>query len=368
MSTFDDHESRPRIKRSVQQIQLPGGDLILMRAHREDVRVREVDRPGLELLGALDGSRSLLELVRSFGEGMVRETIAAMSGHGLIEDARDDRLLSAEVRDRFDRQLRYFAEVGRPDGPTPSECQARLGAAKVAVLGTGGLGGRVAIDLASIGVGELWLADGDRVETSNLARQIQYDEADVGLLKVERLAARIGGQNPTTRLRTKADLLVEEEEIAAFVSGADLLVDAADWPPHQIERRTNAVCFRLGIPYIAMSHVPPTARVGPLYVPGLTGCYACQEADWRRTHPLYDIVAEQRSRRPGAGATLGPACGLTAGWVATEMMHFLTGLVEPHTVGAAYTLDLVSARIKRHEVVARPGCRVCAEASARSAA
>jgi hypothetical protein len=50
------------------------------------------------------------------------------------------------------------------------------------------------------------------------------------------------------------------------------------------------------------------------------------------------------------------------------MMHFLTGLVEPHTVGAAYTLDLVSARIKRHEVVARPGCRVCAEASARSAA
>jgi len=54
------------------------------------------------------------------------------------------------------------------------------------------------------------------------------------------------------------------------------LIDAADWPAHDIERWCNAACFEAEVPYITMSHFPPIARVGPLYVPGKTGCFACQ--------------------------------------------------------------------------------------------
>ena len=168
--------------------------------------------------------------------------------------------------ERFDRQLRYFSDIG--GGITPSECQERLREAKVAVLGVGGLGGWSALALACTGVGEMWLIDGDRVEVSNLNRQIQFTEADIGELKVERAAARLRAFNSGMKVTTEARRLESEEDIAEFIAGSDVVIDAADWPAHDIERWCNTACFDAGIPYITMSHFPPIARVGPLYVPG----------------------------------------------------------------------------------------------------
>jgi hypothetical protein len=58
---------------------------------------------------------------------------------------------------------------------------------------------------------------------------------------------------------------------------------AADRPAHEIERWVNAACFAEGVPYITMSHFPPFARIGPLYVPGETGCFNCQQLAYRRS-------------------------------------------------------------------------------------
>lgn len=349
---------RPRLRRTIERIEVPGGDLIFMRTFDRNIRVREPDTADRELLDALDGERSVGDLEERFGS-IVTGTVREMIGLGLVEDARDDELLSPAERERFDRQLRYFGDIARADGVTPSECQRRLGAARVAILGVGGLGGRVAMDLASIGVGELWLADGDRVETSNLNRQIQFVEADVGMIKVERMAARLRAFNSATKVEASVEVLEHEEQIAAFVAGADLVVDAADWPTHEIERRCNSVCFALGIPFITMSHFPPVARVGPLYVPGETGCFACEETAHRRAYPRYDLTVEQRRARPVPAATLGPACGLVAGMVAADAMHFLTGLLRPCTLGAGYTLDLRTFELERYEVVPETNCPVC---------
>lgn len=351
---------RPRIRPTLEWIEAPDDSVILLRPTGQDIRVNHPDRA---FLRALDGSLTVAELERRFDSEVVRETLALMQGLGLLEDAAEEDLLGPEVTARFVGQLRYFGEVRENDGPMPAECQRRLAAAKVAVLGVGGLGGRVALDLASIGIGELWLADGDRVEQSNLNRQIQFDESDLGLLKVERTAARVRALNSATTVRTHVGLLEGEDEIAAFLDGADLVVDAADWPPHEIERRLNLVCFGLGIPYIAMSHYPPITRFGPLYVPGQTGCYTCLEAAIRRDHPLYDLAVEQRRGKPSPGPTLGPACGMTAGLVATDVMNHLTGLMKPRTLGAGYTFDLRGPELRRYDVLADPDCPVCGGAT-----
>ena len=70
--------------------------------------------------------------------------------------------------------------------------------------------------------------------------------------------------------------------------GADFVVNAADWPAHDIERWTNAACVAAGLPYVTMSHSPPVARVGPLYVPGTTGCWARGRGDrWAHARTLH---------------------------------------------------------------------------------
>jgi len=349
---------RPRIKRTTEPIGAPDGDLYLHRpSAKSDIRIEQPGEEDRRLLDALDGTRTLEELHAEFGAEAVDDTVSQLQELEVIEDAADDEKIEPAERERFESQLRYFSDVG--GGPTPSECQQRLREAKVAVLGVGGLGGWAAWSLACCGVGEMWLIDGDRVEPSNLNRQILYTEADFGLLKVEAAAARLRAFNSSIKVTATARRLESQVEIADFIAGADVVVDAADWPAHDIERWCNAACFEAGIPYITMSHFPPIARVGPLYVPGVTGCFACQETAYRREYPLFDVAVEQRRAQPSPAATLGPACGLIGGQVGMEVMHLLTGLAEPSTLGNAQIYDLRTMVSKREAVVPEPGCPVC---------
>jgi molybdopterin-synthase adenylyltransferase len=350
---------RPRIKRTTESISSPDGDLYLLRpSAANDIRIEQPDEQDRRLLAALDGEHTLEQLQEEFGEEAVANLISQLQELAVVEDAADDDLLAPGELARFDRQLRYFSDVG-DGGLTPSECQRRLREARVAVLGVGGLGGWAAWALSCCGIGEMWLIDGDRVEPSNLNRQILYTEADVGLLKVEAAARRLRAFNSAMRVTATARRLESEVEIADFIHGADVVIDAADWPAHDIERWCNSACFEAGIPYITMSHFPPIARVGPLYVPGKTGCFICQEAAYRREYPLFDVAVEQRRAQPSPAATLGPACGLIGGQVGLDVMHLLTGLSEPSTLGVAHIYDLRTMELKREPVVPEPDCPVC---------
>ncbi len=128
--------------------------------------------------------------------------------------------------------------------------------------------------------------------------------------------------------------------VGELAEGADFVVNGADWPAHDIERWVNAACFAGRVPYITMSHSPPVARVGPLYLPGTTGCFACQEETYRRSYALYDELIEQRRGRRTQAATLGPVCAFVGGQVALETLHQLTGVCAPASLGTAYIYDL----------------------------
>lgn len=350
--------TRPRIKRTTEQIEAPSGDLYLMRpSARSDIQIENPDAEGRALLAALDGDRTREELEERFGEEAVGDLLAQLEELGLVEDAADDDLIPAASIERFDRQIRYFADITA--GPPPSQCQARLENARLVVLGVGGLGGWSALSLACCGIGEMLLVDGDRVEESNLNRQVLYTESDIGRLKVEAAAERLGAFNSRMRLETVAERVDGEAAIAELIEGYDLVIDAADWPAHEIEQWCNNACFAAGIPYITMSHFPPIARVGPLYVPGVTGCFACQVAAYRRSYPMFDVAIEQRRAKPSPAATLGPACGLIGGQVGLDVMHHLTGLAEPSTQGVGHIYDLRTMEVEREPVVPEPECPVC---------
>jgi molybdopterin-synthase adenylyltransferase len=349
---------RPRIKRTTERIEAPNGDLYLLRySAGADVHIENPDLEGRRLLDALDGSLERGELEARFGQEAVANLLAQLEELGLVEDAADDDLISAPVTERFDRQIRYFSDV--TTGPAPSQCQARLESARIAILGVGGLGGSAALALASCGAGEMLLIDGDRVEESNLNRQVLYTEADIGRLKVDAAADRLRAFNSRLRLTTIPEAIDSEGGIRDAVDGYDLVIDSADWPAHDIEEWVNKACFAAEAPYITMSHFPPIARVGPFYIPGVTGCFACQVAAYRRSYPLYDTAIEQRRAKTSPMGAIGPACGLIGGQVALDVMHHLTRLAEPSTQGVGHTYDLRTMKVEREPVVPEPDCPVC---------
>jgi bacteriocin biosynthesis cyclodehydratase domain-containing protein len=357
---------RPRLKTTTEILDSPDGDICLLRPSADcDLVLEGASERDRELIALLDGRTPRTALEGEFGTGPVGELIELLDGEGLVEDAGGYDALSPAERDRYDRQLRYFADLA-PAGLSAPDCQRRLREASVVVLGVGGLGSWAAISLACCGVGALTLVDGDTVELSNLNRQLLYCDDDIGRPKATVAAAAIERFNPGIRVEAVVRTLATPAEIGAAVRGSSLVVDAADRPAHDIERWVNAACFEHGVPYVTMSHFPPFARVGPLYVPGETGCFNCQERAYRRSYELYDHLVDQRRGGSSPAATLGPVCAFVGGQVALDVVHQLTGLCEPASKGSLRLFDTRTLSVTAEPVPRDPLCEVCASRASRS--
>ena len=349
----------PRLKTTTEVFSSPGGDICLLRPSDDaDLVLEGAGERGRALVAALDGRTTRESLEAEYGTDPVAELIGLLETERLVEDASVYAVLSDEECGRYDRQLRYFADLA-PDGESAPDCQLRLRDARVVVLGVGGLGSWAALSLACCGVGELTLVDGDVVELSNLNRQVLFAAADIGRPKARLAAAAIERFNPGIRVVPVERTLGSQAEIGAAVAGASFVVDAADRPTHDIERWVNAACFEHRVPYITMSHFPPYARVGPLYVPGETGCFNCQERAYRRSYELYDHLVDQRRGAPSPAATLGPVCAFVGGQVALDVVHQLTGLCAPASRGRVRVFDTRTLEVSDEPVPRDPDCEVC---------
>lgn len=171
--------------------------------------------------------------------------------------------------DRFSRQTR-FAPLG-PEG------QARLAAARVAIVGCGALGSASALALVRAGVGHVRLVDRDVPELSNLPRQVLFDEADVaaGLPKAVAAAAHLRRIDATATIEPVVTDLTAGNA-AATLGGVDLVVDGLD----NFEARfiVNEVCCRGGVPWVHGGAVGAEGRVLAIH-PGVTACLRCLVPD-----------------------------------------------------------------------------------------
>jgi bacteriocin biosynthesis cyclodehydratase domain-containing protein len=202
--------------------------------------------------------------------------------------------------------------------------------------------------------------DGDVVERSNLNRQTLYREEDVGRPKAIAAARTIAAFNSRISFEPVPRRLESEAEVAAVVEGADFVVEAADWPPYRLSRWINSACAAAGVPHVGASQFPPLVRVGPTFVPGTRGCFDCLEESARARDPLFDELAAWRERAEGFAPTFAPACSLIGGVLSSDVIHHITGLAEPATLGASLVIDIRTLEQRRVAVEPMPGCPVCA--------
>jgi molybdopterin/thiamine biosynthesis adenylyltransferase len=151
------------------------------------------------------------------------------------------------------------------------KAQRRLKKSTVCLVGLGGLGSPMAMQLASMGVGRLRLVDGDVVEISNLQRQNLYGVSDIGLAKVEAAARRIRDINPFIDLEP-TPILVNELNSRDLIEGTDVVIGALD----QMAPRyaLNRACVDKGIPMVHGAAVAYSGNVSTI-IPGATACLEC---------------------------------------------------------------------------------------------
>ncbi|MCB0416333.1 MAG: molybdopterin-synthase adenylyltransferase MoeB [Bdellovibrionaceae bacterium] len=151
------------------------------------------------------------------------------------------------------------------------EGQERLKASRVLVVGAGGLGCPAALYLAAAGVGTIGIIDPDRVELSNLQRQVLYRESDIGLNKAEVAATRLGELNSSIRVRTYCEAL-QVSNANALIQGHDLVLDATD--NFATRYLVNDACFFLKRPNIFASVTRFEGRLS-LFCSPEGPCYRC---------------------------------------------------------------------------------------------
>jgi molybdopterin/thiamine biosynthesis adenylyltransferase len=236
---------------------------------------------------------------------------------------------SEQEVERYARHL-VLREVGGPG-------QQKLKAARVLIVGAGGLGAPAALYLASAGVGRLDLVDPDTVALSNLQRQVLYTTADIGRAKTAAAAEHLTALNPEIAVHPHATAFHP-----GLVPGCDLVLDGTD----NFETRfaVNAACLAHGVPLVSGAIGRWTGQVG---VFRSRPCYRCLVPD---IPPDAETCA--------AVGVVGALAGVVGSMMALEAVKLLTGAGSPLT-GRLLVYEALSGESRTLKVGADPACPAC---------
>src|SRR5579863_8367518 len=246
--------------------------------------------------------------------------------------------LSALERARYQRHL-SLQEIGVAG-------QERLKAARVLVVGAGGLGSPAALYLAAAGCGTLGLIDGDRVELSNLQRQVLFASCDIGQSKAVRGAEHLAALNPDIRVNAHA-LELTATNVRDLFGQYELILDGTDrLAAHYL---INDACVLLRRPLVAAAIHRFEGQL-LTYVPGRGPCYRC----------AFPQGEEAMVANCATAGVLGVLPGVLGTLQATEAIKLITGSGAP-LVGRLLTYDALEMRFTEFRVERRRDCAVCGE-------
>ncbi|KJJ16737.1 putative molybdopterin biosynthesis protein MoeB [Neisseria sp. HMSC06F02] len=228
------------------------------------------------------------------------------------------------------------------------EGQEKILAARILVIGCGGLGAAALPYLAASGVGKLIIADHDTIDDTNLQRQTAFTEADIGQAKAQVMAGRLKAVNSACDITALTEKL-DETRLTELMHTADIVLDCTDnYPPRQAINRA-AVATRT--PLVSGAAVRFEGQIA-VYRPDLpdSPCYAC----------LFDGDTAD----DGACALFGvfsPLVGIIGATQAAEALKLLTGVGEP-AHGKLKTYNALTGKWQEFLFTQNPDCNVCAKA------
>ena len=241
--------------------------------------------------------------------------------------------------ERYARQLN-LPEIG-------IEGQAKLADARVLLVGAGGLGSPAALYLAAAGIGTIGLVDDDRVDRSNLHRQVVHRDDRVGTPKTDSARATLEALNPNIDVRTH-QVRLNSDNVEEIFSNYRIIVDGSDnFPTRYL---VNDACIRLGLPNVYGAVQRFEGRVS-VFAAGGRPCYRCLFSE-----PPDPEFAPSCSE----AGVLGVVPGVIGLLQALEVIKLATGVGEP-LIGRLLLFDALGTRMRELALGPDPGCRYCAD-------
>ena len=240
--------------------------------------------------------------------------------------------------------LRYSRHILLPE--IGVEGQERLVAARALVIGAGGLGSPAALYLASAGIGTLVLADGDRVDLTNLQRQILHRTDAIGWPKAESGERSLAQINPECRVIAVTDRL-EDGQLAAEVAQADVVLDCSD--NFATRHAVNRACVAHRVPLVSGAAIRFDGQVA-VFDPRRPGapCYHC----------LFPEAQDVEEMRCAVMGVFAPLTGIVGAMQAAEALKLLIGCGTT-LAGRLLLLDGLAMEWRSIAVPRDPSCPVC---------
>jgi adenylyltransferase/sulfurtransferase len=222
--------------------------------------------------------------------------------------------------------------------------QQQLAKSSVLVVGAGGLGSPAALYLAAAGVGRIGLVDHDRIEISNLQRQILFATADIGASKAETARARLQTLNPEIDVVAHA-VKLGAGNVQSLFDSYDLILDGTD--RLAVRYLINDACVLMGKPLVSAA-IHRFEGQAMTYLPGCSPCYRC----------LYPASSEGLVPNCAEAGVLGVLPGVMGSLQATEAIKVLLNIGEP-LAGRLLVYDALSLSFDEFRFQRRNDCAVC---------
>ena len=244
--------------------------------------------------------------------------------------------------ERYARHI-VLREIGGPG-------QARLRAARIAIVGAGGLGAPSLLYLAAAGIGHITLIDDDVVSLSNLQRQVIFATSDIGQPKVLAAQATLAGLNPGVAVQP-VQARLSEDNATELLAGHDLVLDGSD--NFTTRYLVNAQCAALQIPLVSAAMSQWEGQISLFDPANGTPCYAC----------VFPETPEQGLAPSCAEAgIIGALAGVMGSMMALEAVKYLAQAGGSSLAGSLLIYDGLWAESRRLTIKQRPTCPVCGAA------
>lgn len=358
---------RPRLKPFVEYC-YDKGKISFFARPGAAIEVDDENRFILTVCCLMDGERDVAAIKQDLSQdypedaNYLEELLTLFDMEGLVEDVSVNQVsdLTKYELDRWSRNIEFFGAYCRSDENKYLHQEA-LKNTKVTIIGVGGVGSSVLLNLAALGARDIRIVDFDRIELSNLNRQILYNDSDIGKSKADVAKEKIVAFYPDAKIEAISTKINSSEDIEKLIEGRDFVINAADQPRGKIIDWLNAACVKQALPFICGA-LDFKYAICYSVLPGKTGCIECWKSSARESNPVFQDYYHHEGFRASSmlNVTIMPFISIVVGLMATEFLKIVTNIQPPQSLGSLRSFDFETGLISELESWAIDAdCEVC---------